>query len=146
MTPFIQRKMILAFYRFDVTKDGLLRATDFAQLGQQIAQDLELDPDSDQYKRLVSGYNTIWETYFKVCDGDGDDVITLSEYLATADEMLARPTIRQDAQEANTPLFAALDVNGDGQVSQQEFTVFLKALGVTEEDAGLAFARLDQDG
>src|SRR5215217_6065149 len=124
MSPFLQRKMILAFYRFNVSKDGLLRAADFEQLAQQIAAELGLAADSPQYAQLLRGYTTIWDTYFKGCDSDGDGVITLADYLSAAEGMLARPQIRQEAQAANTPLFAALDLDRDGQITAAEFTVF----------------------
>ena len=39
-------------------------------LGENVAKNLGLSPGSDQYSKVVNGYQGIWDAYFKASDAD----------------------------------------------------------------------------
>jgi Ca2+-binding EF-hand superfamily protein len=142
---FRQRKWTLAFYRFDQTKDGLVRAGDFEKLGGRVAQELGVAKGSAQYDKLMGGYRSIWEFYFKPSDTDGDDAVTLTEHTANI-HIKFPPDMQQAAVDANATIFKSLDLDDDGKIEQREFVAFVKALGASEEEAQSGFEHLDQNG
>jgi Ca2+-binding EF-hand superfamily protein len=146
ISPFLQRKWALAYYRFDTTKDGVVRVDDFQRLGEQVAQNLGFAAGSDSYATVVRGYHQGWDAIFKLMDQDADNAVTLAEYLAANEYFTAQPNARELGQAGTLPLVAALDADRDGLVTLQEYTAFLQAFGVAADQARTAFQQLDRDG
>lgn len=146
VSPFLQRKWTLAYYRFDTTKDGIVRNEDFQRLGQDVAQALGFGPSSAPYAQIVSGYQHGWDSIFKLMDQDQDNAVTLAEYMAANEYLVAQPNARQLGHAGTRPILAALDADGNGQVSLEEYSAFLGAFGVTAEQARTAFQQLDRNG
>lgn len=149
LSPFQQRKLILSYYRWDTVKDGLVRASDFENFGQRVAANLGVDPSSEQYENILNGARGIWNAYWKSLDSDADGSVTLQEVL-TAMEMAFQMANLADnaefAKQTNRQIIAALDANGNGEVSLKEYCAFVGAMGVDEEDASKAFSKLDRNG
>lgn len=93
LSPIIQRRIVLDYYRFDQTQDGLVRAEDFDTLALRVADNLGVSPGSPQHTKLADAYRQYWETWFKLADADGDDTVTLVEYLAAEEAFRERPGI-----------------------------------------------------
>jgi Ca2+-binding EF-hand superfamily protein len=73
----------------------------------------------------------------------------------TADATTADPTTTDtttpDAADTNSGspihrLFAAIDADGDGSVTKEEFATFIQAKGGTQDEADKLYALLDRDG
>lgn len=146
LSPFLQRKIILAYYRFDQNKDGLVSADDSDRIAQQVAQNLSLAPNSEQYEQVLSGARRLWDVFWQPLDTDGDSKVSLEEALASGEGLAQHPNVPALVQSESGPFFSALDLDRDGEVTLREFTVFLQALGGTEADARAAFERLDRNG
>ena len=52
-TPFQQRKAGLAFYRWDQTKDGVVRAGDLELWGKEVAAHLNITQGSPHYDKIL---------------------------------------------------------------------------------------------
>jgi Ca2+-binding EF-hand superfamily protein len=138
--------MALGFYRFDVTKDGLVGQDDAESLGQQVAEQLQLAQGSAQATQIVQAFVKLWEAYAKPADKDGDNVVSFDEFAQAHAAFLQTPNAREQGVGVNAAVFAALDTNGDGRLSLQEYAAFLKPLGVSTSEAETAFRHLDRDG
>lgn len=151
LSSFQLRKLVLGYYRWDTTKDGLVRASDFEELGRRVAGSLGVDSGSDQYESILNGYRGVWAAYWQGLDADGDNAVTLQEVLAAAEGGLDPSAVNVEevaafAKQTNLRLVGALDANGDGELEPEEYTAFVGALGVSEENAAKAFGKLDSNG
>src|SRR5262245_24042557 len=139
LSNYLKRKMTLAFYRFDTTKDGVVRVDDFDLLGQRVANNLGLAQGSDQYEKVVNEYRSVWDSFFKPADQDGDNTVTLEEHWAANERFLQQQQAAQIGVAANASLFAVLDADGNGQVTLKEYSAVVNALGASADEAATAF-------
>jgi len=136
--------MALGFYRLDLDKDGVLRQDDFARLGQQIAEQMQAQ-GSARAAEIVQGFISVWEAYARPADKDGDNAVTFDEFAETYEAFRQNADAREQDVGLTTPLFSAIDTNGDGRISEQEYAAYLKPMGVSAAEAETAFQHLDRD-
>jgi Ca2+-binding EF-hand superfamily protein len=146
VSPFVRRKMALGFYRLDASKDGLVSQEDLASLGQQVVEQLQIAQGSAQSAQIVQAFSNLWHAYGKAADKDGDNTISFDEFAEAHAAFLQTPDARARGVGVNAAVFAALDLNGDGQLDATEYAAFLKPMGVSTADAQTAFQHLDRDG
>ncbi len=144
-SPFQHRKAALAFYRWDQTKDGVVRADDLEMWGKEVAVHLNIARGSPQYDKILETYRQTWQTVFKPLDKDNDNALTLEEYSASFGVFLD-PQGTEQVIAGNRSPFDALDLDGDGLIERNEYAAFVRPLGVAEQDARTAFSHLDRDG
>jgi len=146
LTEFQKRKLALGFYKLDTTKDGYLAEDDIIGWGKNIAQLMGLQPDSEEYTRIVTIYrDVIWVNFFLPADLDGDGKHTLEEFWTACDQLFQREGFTEIGMEGSRAMYDSVDLDGNGTISLSEYTLYLKALGVAEEHAELAFSKLDLD-
>ena len=146
LTPFLQRKVALAYYRWDQTKDGLVDGNDFELVGRKVAAALGPDDGSSEHDNIVNAYRGLWNNYLKAYNLDPGEALSLSAHLAGHEQFTQHPGAAEFAESTNRPIFTAIDRDGDGRIDQQEWAAFLGALGATEDEAEKAFRLLDRDG
>ena len=146
LSPFLQRKVALAYYRWDQTKDGIVNGADFEQVGRRVADTLGLAAESDQHKRILAAYRGLWDRYSTLYGVDGQGALTLQDHLAAQEQFLQHPEAAAAAQSANTAIFTAIDLDGNGQIDLAEWKAFMHGLETGEDAAQVAFQHLDQDG
>jgi Ca2+-binding EF-hand superfamily protein len=145
-SPFVRRKMALGFYRLDPSKDGLVSQDDLATLGHQVAAQLQIAPGAAQADKIVQAFVHLWQAYGRAADKDGDNAISFEEFAAAQAAFLQTPNARELGVSINAAVFAALDLDDDGQIDAQEYAAFLKPMGVSSAEAQTAFAHLDRNG
>jgi Ca2+-binding EF-hand superfamily protein len=144
--PFLQRKLALAFYAFDLTKDGLISQDDFEMFAKITAKDLGHEEGSDAYNKLRAIWIKCWEAFGKPADIDGSGDVTLAEWLRVNMHFMYLPIAKETLITYNSGIFDAMDANGNGSLSRREYAAFLKPYGLTAEEASIAFDKLDRDG
>ncbi|HBQ98800.1 MULTISPECIES: EF-hand domain-containing protein [unclassified Roseofilum] len=132
LSPFIQRKLALAFYKYDQSKNGLLEKEDLLLVGQKIADSCGLKEGDQKYQQIMETYAKAWDNYLATADQDGDGKVSLVEFLEARNKMDSSQIAK--TKEVNKLMFDCLDVDGDGTISFKEYEAFLKALGETNED------------
>jgi hypothetical protein len=145
LSPFRRRKNALIFYRFDQSKDGLVRADDIETWGQEEAKHLNIAQGSPQYDTLMETYRQVWLLFFKAFDTDNDNAVTLDDFFENI-VVFQEPEAREQVMSAHEALFDVLDLDDDGRIELNEYTAFVKPLGSSEQDASRAFRHLDRDG
>ncbi len=146
ISEFVKRKLAMAYYRFDHDKDGVVTEGDFVQLGQEVARLRGVEPGSAEADQIVEAHRGWWDAYFKGGDADGDGQVTLGEYLAFVGAWVGSdPEALPRAIQGNQLVFDTIDRNGDGKLSLDEFSLYLRAYGLADDDATRAFGHLDLD-
>ena len=145
VSPFQQRKAALAFYRWDRNKDGVVRADDIVQWGQDVAAHLNFAQGSPEYTQITDAYHRVWEFWFKPFDTDQDDALTLDDFL---DQLVAfqDPQAAAQSVRGNHELFDLLDRDADGRIGPAEYAAFVRPAGVADQEVRTAFSQLDRDG
>ncbi|MEN9610375.1 MAG: hypothetical protein RLZZ628_1189 [Bacteroidota bacterium] len=145
-SQFIQRKRALAFFFLDKSRDGYLKQSDFTSFAQGVAEGLGFEAGSDAYNKLTDTYSTIWNQFFKMLDLEGDDQLTLLEYINGYDKLIAIPNFEGILAGVARTIFDAIDTNGNGTISPDEYAAFLSPNGFTKEEANAVFQKLDTNG
>ena len=131
LSPFVQRKIALAFYKYDLSKNGLLEKEDLLLVGKKIAESFGLKESDTKYQQILDNYAKAWDNYVAAADKDGDGKVSLMDFFELRENM--DPTQVAKIQEIYNLMFDCLDVDGNGTISLKEYEVWLKALGETNE-------------
>lgn len=91
---------------------------------------LRIDTDRDGFISRTEA-ETHTRAVFQRFDTDGDGILTWAEFRDPEENAPARGSPRARRHQSRQPWFAALDANGDGQVTQAEFM----AVHMTAHDA-----------
>lgn len=141
-----KRKAKYYFHLIDEDGNGLIEASDFALRAHRLATEQEVtgDEEREALRREVVAW---WDHLCTIADFDGDARITLSEWttywriLQKAVEDGERTAIATLDRAARGTL-RAIDQDGQGRVSQEDYACWLTAWGVAESNE--AFERLDR--
>jgi Ca2+-binding EF-hand superfamily protein len=146
VSEFVKRKLAMAYYRFDHDKDGVVSEDDFTHLGAEVVRLRGLEPGSAEADEIIEAHRGWWDAYFKGGDADGDGQVSLEEYLAAVGAWVGSDeNAIQHAIEGNELVFDTIDQDHDGKLSADEFSLYLRAYGLTGQDANTAFGHLDLD-
>lgn len=132
LSPFIQRKIALAFYKYDQSKNGLLEKEDLVVVGKKIAESFGLKESDLKYQKIIETYAQAWDNYLAAADQDGDGKVSLIEFFEAREKM--NPSQIAKNQEVNKLMFDCLDVDGNGTISFQEYEALLKAIGENNQE------------
>lgn len=144
LSPFVQRKLALAFYKYDQEKNGLLEKEDLQLIAKRIAESFGLKKEDSKYQEILDTYAKVWDHYLSSADTDGDGKVSLIEFFEVREKM--QPSQIEENQEVNKLMFDCLDIDGSGTISFKEYEILLKALGETnEESIKCGFENMDID-
>jgi Ca2+-binding EF-hand superfamily protein len=137
-------------HRFDVqdrNHDGCIDLGDYMRIVDTMAELNQWPPESAQYDSLRTTYLSYWHALCKMMDKDGDERVTLQEFVAGFEGLLEDPeNYRRYVEAVATNLFEGVDTDADGKIDLGEFSVPQQAYGLTAEQARQTFQRLDVNG
>lgn len=169
LTELQKRKLKRLFDLYDVDGSGVITAADFETMAESQAKVQGYQRGSFEYNIIFSQFKTLWNNFQKDVDIDGDGQVTLEEFLERKAKQLSfkesyRPlwlerqsgnptsqsyerSYEEDVIAKLTNLiFERLDVDGNGEISRQEYEQgFLAGLSDSNLSEDI-FSKLDTNG
>ncbi|MEU4805750.1 EF-hand domain-containing protein [Actinosynnema sp. NPDC023587] len=140
------QKFSILFDWFDQNGDGRLTQDDFQAMARMFAQ-VAPRGDSATVDALDDAFDAWWRLLLGHGDTGGDGKISREEFVALMQSEVTAPQHFQGAVMAIADaVINAVDTDRDGVLSQDEYVRLYEVLGVTRENSGQAFVRLDLDG
>jgi Ca2+-binding EF-hand superfamily protein len=128
----------------DQNGDGVVTQEDYEAAVISLAGFRGLAPGTSEYEDLHAKMLAHWNDLREKVDIDRDNRVTLEEWLAYWDKVLAT---EGEYERISRPLshvvFQTLDRNSDNQISLDEYTQWLSQWAIDEKVAADCFARLD---
>jgi Ca2+-binding EF-hand superfamily protein len=144
LTDFQRKKLPKMFALNDNNGDGVITEEDFEEAARVLAQFRGVAPGTSEYADMHATIKSRWDEMREGCDADGDNRVTLEEWLAYWEKVLATPGEYDRVGKPFSVVVArTLDVNGDGQISPQEYAQWISRWGIDDKLALECFAQLD---
>ncbi|MBB5956055.1 Ca2+-binding EF-hand superfamily protein [Saccharothrix tamanrassetensis] len=134
-----KRKGAIVFSAMDANDDGYLERSDFEALTDRWVA-IRGDSGEARLRDLMMGW---WETLLAASDQDRDRKVTLDELLTVMDNLGTMLDLVVATAES---MFEAVDEDGDGEISAEEYSWMIRAWTNAETPTDAAFARLDLNG
>ncbi|MBT2510047.1 EF-hand domain-containing protein [Streptomyces sp. ISL-98] len=145
MTTTSNNAIIEEFRRMDADGDGVVDLTDFLRAPRKLLATLGVPEDAPKAQALIRANETQWGFFLSLGDADGDGVLTADEYVTTRTSPEFRSPNRPGKGEVCQTLFAVLDSDDDGTISEDEFLHAAGFLCMPPTEASAYFATLDSD-
>ncbi|RKT56618.1 EF-hand domain-containing protein [Saccharothrix australiensis] len=135
-----KRKSAIVFSAMDSNDDGCLERADFEALTDRWVALRRGDGGEDRLRELMM---TWWDTLRAASDGNSDERVTFDELLSVVDNLGTMLDLVVATAES---MFEAVDEDGDGEISAEEYGRMIRAWTGRETPTDAAFARLDLNG
>ncbi len=147
LTELQKKKLTYYFHTFDADKNGTLEKSDFDKIVSGVAEAYNITQDSETYSYISSTYGKRWEALAKEADTNGDNKVSLDEWLSYQDKLVNDPKSDFLWLKIASMFFDIQDVDKDGSVSLEEYKVMYKIHGIGDDSLAAAiFTKLDFDG
>ncbi|MEE1751842.1 EF-hand domain-containing protein [Streptomyces sp. SP18CS02] len=142
----ITAKLERTFDTLDADRNGYLDWTDYRKLAERYVEAYRLDRDDRRARGLHTFCQIYWLELLRHAGVDGDRLT--KDQFVTANRVAVIDTSRLNVTEgAGHAIFDVIDVNGDNEVSKDEFARALRDVWRTDApDAMDSFTKLDTDG
>jgi len=141
------KKLPKMFALNDNNGDGVIAQEDFEEAARVLGRFRGLAPGTAEYEDLHRTIMARWNNLRETCDTDGDNRVTLQEWLAYWDKVLAtQGEYERVCKPFSAVVARTLDLDGDGKISPDEYAQWLSRWGVDKKAALECFARLDLNG
>ncbi|MEV0681719.1 EF-hand domain-containing protein [Actinosynnema sp. NPDC050436] len=134
-----KRKGAIVFRAMDANDDGFLERADFEALTERWAA-IRGDSGEARLRELMMSW---WETLQAASDENRDDRVTFDELLSVVDNLGTMLDLVVATAES---MFEAVDQDGDGEISAEEYGWMIRAWTGAETSTDAVFARLDVNG
>jgi Ca2+-binding EF-hand superfamily protein len=151
LTDLQTRKLRRAFLAYDRNADGRIEHEEFITGYENLLRSRGLKPSHAAWAEQMTQLEALWAAHLAKADTDKDGLISVDEYLAfIATELGPLGTDPAKAPEGFSAvidaLMGALDVDGDGAVSPEDYSTCMQCFGIDDFDTDGTFAALDADG
>jgi Ca2+-binding EF-hand superfamily protein len=143
----VDQVLELRFRYFDTNRDGRADRSDFKQEAIDIIRALGEELDSPHAHALIDSYVTLYD-YIARKAGVGDEGLSSADFLTVIKTVIID---RGDVgwHQVSRPVAQAAavlcDSDGDGQISREEYSKFITAIGATGADTEESFKKIDVD-
>jgi Ca2+-binding EF-hand superfamily protein len=130
---------------FDQGGDGKLSHDDFQAMTGLFTR---LVPEGDHANAtgIRNAFEEWWQLLLEHGDSDGDGQVSQQEFITVMEANVTSPEHFERAVLAIIDsLMKALDTNGNGVLSRDEYVHMYSALGIPPQHSGEAFKKLDRD-
>ncbi|XP_055640937.1 sarcoplasmic calcium-binding protein [Toxorhynchites rutilus septentrionalis] len=141
-TEFWRRKMRTLHGLLDVNNDGVISYDDFKLLTEKFESLGHLNKEATEEFRDIM--KTTWTQLFG--EITPYNLITVEQYLGEMHHVVNDKDLRKKAHRFLPYLYKAVDKDHSKSISLNEFKLFFRCLGLTDEDAAVSFAVIDSNG
>ncbi|HSV66042.1 MAG TPA: EF-hand domain-containing protein [Mycobacteriales bacterium] len=146
LSEFRRRKLSAGFRELDVNGDGRVESSDIELLIKNHGSAYGYAENTPEYADLIRRTFDVW-AQLKQFDSDGDDQVSLDEYVAGFEEFLSQRDSFMAGMAALVDAFYEMaDRTGDGLITEDELIRHYRAWNHSEEQARAAFPKLDRNG
>lgn len=132
------------FDLLDADRNGVIDLADYHRLGDVSGDDLTPQPGSAAGEPIRASFTRFWDQVVRPLDSDGQGTITREQFVTALGQMAAQPEGFDTALgPAVDAVFDLMDLDGDGQVREDEYIQTLTVFGLTPAAAQQTFAHLD---
>ncbi|MFF4401864.1 EF-hand domain-containing protein [Streptomyces sp. NPDC001480] len=144
----VQLKLERAFDTMDANNDGYVDWSDYQQLVDRYISVFKLGKNDLRAGGIQAFYQMYWQELIRHARPNGQQQRLSKEQFVEANRLASMDTSRLNMVEGcGHAIFDCMDVNGDNEISKEEFENFLrKVWKVSQPDAIETFHRLDVDG
>lgn len=147
LTELQKRKVTHQFHAYDSDRTGYIERGDYERSIEHVAKSFGYVPGTPEHDELRRYFLELWENIAKLADGDEDGRVSLDEYIASHDSLLAdRETFLAGMAVVVDRFFVIGDRDRDGHIVESEYAMHVAPFGVSAEEARGSFERLDRDG
>ncbi|XP_058825705.1 sarcoplasmic calcium-binding protein [Topomyia yanbarensis] len=141
-TEFWRRKMRTLHGLLDVNNDGVISYDDFMLLTEKFGSLGHLDQQAkEEFRQIME--NTWVQQWGEISPYN---LITVEQYLAEMHHVVNDKDLKKKVHRFLPYLYKAVDKDRSGSISLNEFKLFFRCLGLTDEDAAVSFAVIDKNG
>ncbi|KAF2878758.1 hypothetical protein ILUMI_27409, partial [Ignelater luminosus] len=141
-SDFWRRKMRTFHSILDVNKDGVISYDDFKLLADRFVNLGHLsEKQSHEFHTVIKD---LWEKLWG--EITPYNLVTVERYLEDMHHVLNDKPLKKKAHAFLPFLFKAIDKTKSGKISVEDFKLFFKCLGLSEQDAIFTFRIVDING
>ncbi|MEU8686556.1 EF-hand domain-containing protein [Streptomyces sp. NPDC048611] len=134
------------FTLYDTDGDGYLTAQDFTDRARLLTEAVGEPADSPKARALDAGMRHTFEQLAALARIDAMGRLDRKQFVEAFAHASASGALGNVVGPSVAATIALADSDGDGVVSQEDFTVVHRAAGHSDAQAAEAFRALDQDG
>lgn len=145
LSDIMQKKLARHFTFRDLNKDGYVERSDWEQCAKNLAELRGWEPGSAEYKEVMARHVAMWNTFWLPADQDQDGKVILEEYLYLA-ETQRRLGFTYEMRQVTylfEAIFDTIDLDGDGEITRDEYKLFFAAWGIDIALAEAAYSQMD---
>lgn len=145
LSEIMQKKLARHFSFRDLNKDGYVERSDWEQCAKNLAALRGWEPGSAEYEKVMASHVAMWNTFWLPADQDGNGKVILEEYLHLA-ETQRRLGFEYELRQVTylfEAIFDTIDLDGDGQITRDEYKLFFEAWGLDPALADDAYTQMD---
>ena len=147
LSDFQKKKFTYLVKVMDPSGDGHIDDKDLELVVQRVAEVRGAGTPAAKLKELSDKYRFMHAGMMSMADTNKSGHVTLDEWLAYLDKVVADKAMYEQLVGALTGLFHELmDHDGDGKNDLADYKSFLRVLRVDEAQAADIFKRLDKNG
>ena len=150
-SAFQQKKYAYLFRVFDTNKDTYIDESDFLLAADRLSELQNIAINSEEYAVQRNMHQQWWQSFSAQMDTDLDGKITLEEMvsfwskvadLAASEAKQGKSNMADQIAASGQATFAMLDTNRSGEISINEYGIWLKSWAVAT-DYEASFNKLD---
>ena len=145
LSDLMQKKLSRHFYFRDLNKDGFVERNDWIQCAQNLAALRSWQAGSVEYEEMMARHVAMWTTFWQPADQDKDGKVSLNEYLHLAETQRKMGFTYEMKQVTSLfkAVFDCVDLDGDGEITRDEYKLFFQAWGIDSTLAEAAYSQMD---
>ncbi|MBN6037816.1 EF-hand domain-containing protein [Amycolatopsis sp. 195334CR] len=146
-TAVAQDRLTQRFEKWDTNGDGALELADFREEAHLIAEAFAKGEASPETRALMAAFTGLFD--YLTSQAGARDSLTREQFRVVTERLIfeeGEAAFNRVMGPVVDGVIGMCDDNHDGHIDGDEFAIWLGALGVEQEEARTAFARIDSSG